>query len=167
MCSYSAPGRINVSDATYTLIRRDFASEAQPLRYIKGKGQMATFLLQNQPPTADQAEGFAPLPPPGGPIAEPHAVHVPKRGIAGSSPAERAGRNPRAGSTLGMSAGEPPKPRERQIRLMSKNDIIPPPPPRPAQTRGAGGVSKVSTLLKRMTPRFLLSGPLTEDDLSA
>jgi len=50
MCSYSAPGRVHVSDATYRLLRHRFAALSRGQREIKGKGMMETYFLRNEPP---------------------------------------------------------------------------------------------------------------------
>lgn len=53
MCSYSAPGRVHVSDATYALVRHKFGSVSRGQREIKGKGLMRTYFLRNEPPDAE------------------------------------------------------------------------------------------------------------------
>jgi hypothetical protein len=52
MCSYSEPGRVNVSQRTHALLRHRFSSEEQAEREIKGKGKMKTYFLNNTPPPA-------------------------------------------------------------------------------------------------------------------
>jgi len=44
-----------VSDNTFNLLKRRFGGEPQPVRNIKGKGNMQTFYLKNAPP-----DGFVP-----------------------------------------------------------------------------------------------------------
>ena len=57
MCSYSAPGRVHVSQATHELLRHRFDAEYRGEREVKGKGKMATYFLHNAPPgTITQAE---------------------------------------------------------------------------------------------------------------
>ena len=53
--SYSAPGRVHVSEATYRLLRHRFAAIPRGEREIKGKGMMATYFLRNEPPDEDAA----------------------------------------------------------------------------------------------------------------
>ena len=52
MCSYSEPGRVNVSERTHALVSHRFSSEEQAEREIKGKGRMKTYFLNNAPPPA-------------------------------------------------------------------------------------------------------------------
>jgi hypothetical protein len=39
-----------VSDDTWNLLKRRFGGEPQPVRNIKGKGNMQTYYLKNAPP---------------------------------------------------------------------------------------------------------------------
>ena len=57
MCSYSEPGRVNVSERTHDLVRHRFSSEAQAEREIKGKGKMKTYFLNNTPPPGTPGSG--------------------------------------------------------------------------------------------------------------
>ena len=57
MCSYSEPGRVNVSQRTHALVRHRFSSEEQAEREIKGKGRMKTYFLHNTPPPGTPGSG--------------------------------------------------------------------------------------------------------------
>ena len=57
MCSYSEPGRVNVSQRTHALVRHRFSSEEQAEREIKGKGRMKTYFLNNTPPPGTPGSG--------------------------------------------------------------------------------------------------------------
>ena len=59
MCSYSEPGRVNVSERTHALVRHRFSSEEQAEREIKGKGRMKTYFLTNTPPPATTSKAVA------------------------------------------------------------------------------------------------------------
>ena len=50
MCTYSKPGRVHVSQATYELLKHRFSAEPRGKQQIKGKGEMQTYLLRNRPP---------------------------------------------------------------------------------------------------------------------
>ena len=54
MCSYSLPGHVHVSDATYEMVQDTYASVCRGERAIKGKGKMKTYFLLNLP--ASQSE---------------------------------------------------------------------------------------------------------------
>lgn len=55
MCSYSKPGHMNISDATYELLKDDFGAVPREPMHVKGKGQMKTYYLLNMPVEQQEA----------------------------------------------------------------------------------------------------------------
>jgi len=58
MCSYSSPGHVHVSEATYQLTKSSYMAINRGERTIKGKGTMRTYFLLNMP--ADGVQSFVP-----------------------------------------------------------------------------------------------------------
>ena len=76
MCSYSQPGRINVSPTTAEYLVGAYEMTARGERHIKGKGMMATYFLDRRLAQRDRAAAeLLALPPP--PAASPAATAAP------------------------------------------------------------------------------------------
>ena len=54
MCSYSKPNHINISEATYNLLKNRFGAVPRGELSIKGKGKMNTYFLLNMPVEAQE-----------------------------------------------------------------------------------------------------------------
>ena len=59
MCSYSKPGHINISEATYQLLKHRFGAVPRGEIEVKGKGKMNNYYLLNMP--VEQQEGLTEL----------------------------------------------------------------------------------------------------------
>jgi len=67
MCSGSEPGHVHVSEAAYSQLRGRFAATYRGTRVYKGKGEMHTYFLRNEPPPTAPPGAATP---PGRPGAE-------------------------------------------------------------------------------------------------
>ena len=140
MCSYSEPGRVNVSQRTHALVRHRFSSEEQAEREIKGKGRMKTYFLNNTPPpaTADSDDGpsqhaWAPVTRPRstlqpsedavGMMVEPRASMVEAGGVrcAPTLEALDRGSSPRH-SRVSVEGSSPPSPPRESASRVSWRD---------------------------------------------
>ena len=59
MCSYSKPGHVNISQATFELVKHRFGAIPRGELEVKGKGKMNTYFLLNMP--LEQQEALATL----------------------------------------------------------------------------------------------------------
>ena len=135
MCSYSEPGRVNVSQRTHALVRHRFSSEEQAEREIKGKGRMKTYFLNNTPPPATPDSDDGPSQHAWAPVTRPRSTLQPSEDAVGMMVEPRASMveagGVRCAPTLeALDRGSSP----RHSRV-SVEGSSPPSPPRESASR--------------------------------
>ena len=137
MCSYSEPGRVNVSQRTHALVRHRFSSEEQAEREIKGKGRMKTYFLNNTPPPATPDSDDGPSQHAWAPVTRPRSTLQPSEDAVGMMVEPRASMveagGVRCAPTLeALDRGS--SPRHSRVSLKGEGSS-PPSPPRESASR--------------------------------